>query len=62
MPLLLNAELLVFLLNNFKHTVRVHVMLVDRENKDVRRKNALVTNNNSQLTFVVLLMWAHQRI
>ena len=52
---LLNAELLVFFLNNFKHTVRIYVMLGDR-------KNTLVINNNSQLTFVVLFMWAHQRI
>lgn len=54
---LLKAKLFLFFLNNFNNTVKVYVMLGDRESKNTRRRKTLAKNSNSQFTFVVLFMW-----
>lgn len=46
---LLKAGLLLFFLNNFKHTVKVYVMLGDRESKNARRRKTVAKNSNSHL-------------
>lgn len=47
----------IFFFLNFNNTVKVYVMLGERESKNTGTKKTLAKNSNSQFTFVILFMW-----